>query len=345
MRIENKPGILDKIKKPKEDVELLSAENLVGTHGYNISPNGKFATHSFSNYNTRPVTEWITLPDNKPIFPTKSIAATIKTDNENDVEYMQITTEDNVTLDAWINKPKNFDPSKKYPVVMSVYGEPAASTVENRYGGHSNFLYNGDMRADGYIQVSIDNRGTPMLKGAKWRKAIYRKIGTINIRDLAMGLKKMMQDRPYMDKDRVAVWGWSGGGSSTLNLMFQYPEIFKTGISIAAVGNQLNYDNIYQERYMGLPQENMADFVKGSPITYAKNLKGSLLYIHGTGDDNVHFSNAEQLVNELVKNGKQFQYMAYPNRTHSISEGPGTSEHLSNLYTIFLKEHCPPGAR
>jgi dipeptidyl-peptidase 4 len=345
MRIENKASILDKIKKPKDEVELISGDNLVGTHGYNISPNGKFATHSFSNYNTRPVTEWITLPDNKPIFPAKSIAANIKTDNENDVEYMQITTEDNVTLDAWINKPKDFNPAKKYPVVMSVYGEPAASTVENSYGGHSNFLYNGDMRADGYIQVSIDNRGTPMLKGAKWRKAIYRKIGTINIRDLAMGLKKMMSDRPYMDKDRVAVWGWSGGGSSTLNLMFQYADIFKTGISVAAVANQLNYDNIYQERYMGLPQENMEDFVKGSPITYAKNLKGNLLYIHGTGDDNVHFSNAEQLVNELVKNGKQFQYMAYPNRTHGISEGPGTSQHLSNLYTIFLKEHCPPGAR
>jgi dipeptidyl-peptidase-4 len=345
IRIENKAGILDKLKKTKEEAELLSAETLVGTHGYNISPNGKFATHSFSNYNTRPVTEWITLPDNKPVNPAKSIAATIKTDNNNDVEYMQITTEDNVTVDAWINKPKDFNPAKKYPVVMSVYGEPAASTVENSYGGQSNFLYNGDMRADGYIQVSVDNRGTPMLKGAKWRKAIYRKIGIINIRDQAMAMKKLLEERPYMDKDRIAVWGWSGGGSSTLNLMFQYPDIFKTGIAVAAVANQLNYDNIYQERYMGLPQENMDDFVKGSPITYAKNLKGNLLYIHGTGDDNVHFSNAEQLVNELVKYGKQFQYMAYPNRTHGISEGPGTSQHLSNLYTIFLKEHCPPGAR
>ncbi len=345
LRIENKPGHLEKLKKTRDEVELVSAENLVGTHSYNISPNGKFATHSFSNYNTPPVTEWVTLPDNKPINAAKSIATTIKTDNENDVEYLQITTEDNVTLDAWINKPANFNPSKKYPVVLEVYGEPAASTVQNRYSSHSNFLYNGDMRADGYIQVSVDNRGTPMLKGAKWRKSIYRKIGTINIRDQAMAMKKLLESRPYMDKDRVAVWGWSGGGSSTLNLMFQYPDIFKTGISIAAVGNQLNYDNIYQERYMGLPQENMDDFVKGSPITYAKNLKGNLLYIHGTGDDNVHYSNAEQLVNELVKYNKQFQFMAYPNRTHSISEGPGTSLHLSTLYTTYLREHCVPGAR
>jgi dipeptidyl-peptidase 4 len=346
IHIENKPGLLDKIKKAKEETaELVSAPNLVGTHDYNISPNGRFATHTFSNYNTRPVTEWITLPDNKPINAAKSIAANIKTNNDNDVEYLQITTEDNVTVDAWINKPSNFDPSKKYPVIMEVYGEPAASTVQNRYGTHSNFLYVGDIRADGYIQVSVDNRGTPMLKGAKWRKSIYRKIGTINIRDQAMAMKKLLEARPYMDKDRVAVWGWSGGGSSTLNLMFQYPDIFKTGISIAAVGNQLNYDNIYQERYMGLPQENMQYFVNGSPITHAKNLKGNLLYIHGTGDDNVHYDNAEQLLNELIKYNKQFQFMAYPNRTHSINEGAGTWEHLTTLYTTYLRQHCEPGAK
>ena len=345
LHIENKSTLLDKMKKTKDEVELVSAENLKGTHSYTISPNGKFATHSFSNYNTPPVNEWITLPDNKPLNAAKAIAATIKTDNENDVEYLQITTEDNVTLDAWINKPANFDPSKKYPVVMFVYGEPAGSTVQDSYGNHTNFLYDGDMRADGYVQVSIDNRGTPMLKSAKWRKSIYRKIGSINIRDLAMGMKKLLADKSYFDKDRVAVWGWSGGGSSTLNLMFQYPGIFKTGISIAAVGNQLNYDNIYQERYMGLPQENMEDFVKGSPIYYAKNLKGNLLYIHGTGDDNVHYSNAEQLLNELIKYNKQFQFMPYPNRTHSISEGEGTSQHLTTLYTTYLRQHCEPGAR
>ena len=127
--------------------------------------------------------------------------------------------------------------------------------------------------------------------------------------------------------------------------MFQYPEIYKTGIAVAAVANQLTYDNIYQERYMGLPQENIGDFIKGSPITYAKNLRGNLLYIHGTGDDNVHYANAEMLINELVKYNKQFQFMAYPNRTHSISEGEGTFEHLSTLYTNYLRKYCPPGGR
>ena len=126
---------------------------------------------------------------------------------------------------------------------MYVYGEPAASTVMDSYGTHQNYLYNGDMNADGYFQVSIDNRGTPSLKGAAWRKAIYRKIGSINIKDIAMGMIKILE-QPYFDKDRVAVWGWSGGGSSTLHLLFQYPNIFKSGVAIAAVGNQLFYDNI-----------------------------------------------------------------------------------------------------
>jgi dipeptidyl-peptidase-4 len=201
------------------------------------------------------------------------------------------------------------------------------------------------MNAQGYFYVSFNSRGTPTLKGAEWRKSIYKQIGRINIRDQAMGMKKLLADRPYLDASRVAVWGWSGGGSTTLHLMFQYPDLFQTGIAVAAVGNQLFYDNIYQERYMGLPQENKDDFIKGSPITYAKNLKGNLLYIHGTGDDNVHYSNAEVLVNELIKHGKLFQFMPYPNRTHSISEGAGTFQHLSKLYTAYLKEKCPPGAR
>lgn len=333
-----------KINTTKDDAELLSSASLKGTHDYSISPTGKFAFHSFSNSNTSPVSEWITLPDNKPVSGAKSIASNIKTDNQSDVEYVTLVTADNVKIDAWINKPINFDPNKKYPVVLYVYGEPASSTVMNEYGAHRNFLYNGDMRADGYIQIGVDNRGTPSLKGAAWRKSIYRQIGSVNIKDMAQATMKLLE-RPYMDKSRVAVWGWSGGGSSTLNLMFQYPEVFKTGIAIAALSNQLLYDNIYQERYMGLPKENLQDFIKGSPISNVQGLKGNLLYIHGTGDDNVHYSNAEVLINALVKYNKQFQFMAYPNRTHNINEGEGTWLHLSTLYTNYLRNYCPPGAR
>jgi dipeptidyl-peptidase 4 len=333
-----------RINNGKDEPELVSNAKLKGTHDYDISANGRVSLHSFSSNNIAPISEWIILPENKSMISAKSIEKNIKPDTRKNIEYLQITTEDNVVLDAWINKPKNFDPAKKYPVVFYVYGEPAASTVNDSYGAHSNFLYMGDMSGDGYVQVSLDNRGTPSLKGAKWRKSIYRKIGNINIRDLAMGAKKILENN-YMDKSRVAVWGWSGGGSSTLNLMFTYPEIFKTGIAIAAVANQLNYDNIYQERYMGLPQENREDFIKGSPISNAKGLQGKLLYIHGTGDDNVHYDNAEMLLNELIKYNKQFEFMAYPNRTHSISEGIGTTMHLATLYTNFLKKNCEPGGR
>jgi dipeptidyl-peptidase-4 len=200
------------------------------------------------------------------------------------------------------------------------------------------------MAEDGYIYISIDNRGTPVPKGREWRKVIYRKIGQLNIRDQAMAAKEVLK-WPFVDTSRIAVWGWSGGGSATLNLMFQFPDIYKTGIAIAAVGSIFTYDNIYQERYMGLPQENRQDYINGSPVSHARDLKGNLLYIHGTGDDNVHYQNAELLINELIKYNKQFQFMPYPNRTHSISEGAGTFDHLTTLYTTYLREHCAPGPR
>jgi dipeptidyl-peptidase-4 len=330
----------------KSKPEKLSPVSQSGTHDYQVSPNGKFAFHKFSSHKTPDVEEWISLPDHKGLRGQNLVENAISkfSREESPVEYFTVKTEDGVEMDGWMVKPLNFDPAKKYPVVFYVYSEPAGQTVTDKYGNASNFLYRGDMSQDGYFYISMDNRGTPAPKGKEWRKSIYRKIGIINIRDQAMAAKELLK-RPYMDTSRVAVWGWSGGGSATLNLMFQFPDIYKTGISIAAVAYQLTYDNIYQERYMGVPQENREDFVKGSPITYAKNLKGSLLYIHGTGDDNVHYQNAEMLINELVKYNKQFQVMPYPNRSHGLSEGQGTFTHLQTLYTNFLRLHCPPGGK
>lgn len=324
---------------------LVSPEQQKGTHDYTISPNGDLAFHSFSNINLAPQSEWVSLPKHASIG-SGSIANAVATNVQakNTLTFFTVTTSEGVSMDAWMVKPTNFDPNKKYPIVFYVYTEPWGQTAKNEYGTGYNFLYNGSMADDGYIYVSMDNRGTPVPKGSAWRKSIYKKIGDINIRDQALGAKEIFK-LPYVDTSRVAVWGWSGGGSATLNLMFQYPEIYKTGISIAGVGSQLTYDNIYQERYMGLPQEDKSVFLKGSPNTYAKNLNGNLLYIHGTGDDNVHYQNAELLINELVKNGKQFSLMSYPNRTHSISEGPGTIPHLKALYTQYLRQHCPPGGR
>jgi len=330
---------LYRIKMTGGQPEKLSPANEQGTHEYDISPKGLYAEHLFSNANTPWITDWVSLPTHKVLRSEEARAAK----EHNTVAFFQVTTADSITMDGWMIKPTNFDSTKKYPVVFYVYTEPAGATVQDQWGV-ARSLYNGNMADDGYIYISLDGRGTPAPKGAAWRKAIYKNIGIINIRDQAMGAKKIMQ-WPYIDTSRVAVWGWSGGGSTTLNLLFQYPEIYKTGIAIAPVAYQLTYDDIYQERYMGLPQEDMEPFIKGSPITYAKNLQGNLLVVHGTGDDNVHYQNTELLINELVKYNRQFSLMSYPNRTHAINEGEGTTQHLHTLFTDYLRAHCPPGGK
>ncbi|GHE42293.1 peptidase S9 [Sphingobacterium griseoflavum] len=320
----------------------VTPSGLQGTNSYTISPNGKIALFNSSNTGYRAANAVVSLPDHKELAPAQQVAKASAQDAK--TEFFQVTTADGVTLDGWVVKPKNFDSTKKYPVVFYVYGEPASQTVTDAFGTGKNRLYMGDMAADGYVYVSLENRGAPAPKGREWRKSIYRNIGILNIRDQAMGAREVFK-WGFIDTARVAVWGWSGGGASTLNLLGQYPEIYKTGISIAPVTNQLLYDNIYQERYMGLPQENEEDFLNGSAISYAKNVKGNLLLVHGTGDDNVHYQNAEVYINELIKYNIPFQMMSYPNRSHSISEGEGTSKHLGLIYTRFLKEYCPPGAK
>ena len=334
---------LYRVKIKGGEAERVTPADEPGTHGYEISPNGKIALHTFSNIYTQRISEVISLPDNKHI---SGKMVKLKPAGKNDPEFFKVKTVDGVEMDGWMVKPTNFDPTKKYPVVFYVYSEPAEATVQDAFGSSYNFLYNGNMADDGYIYISMDNRGTPAPKGTAWRKSIYKNIGLVNIEDQAMAAKEVLK-WPYVDSTRVAVWGWSGGGSCTLNLMFQHPEIYKTGIAIAAVGWELTYDNIYQERYMGVPTDDAGrePFIKGSPITYAKNLKGNLLYIHGTGDDNVHYKNAEMLINELVKYNRQFQLMSFPNRSHGIYEGAGTRQFLGTLYTNYLKEHCPPGGR
>ena len=319
--------------------------NQPGTHSYTLSPNAIFAKHSFTNYYTPNISEWVKLNTHQPIDGDKvNKAIQVSDKSKINLEFFTITTSEGVTMDAWMSKPANFNPSKKYPVLFYVYTEPWGQNVKDEYGVGNDYLFRGDLAQEGYFYISIDNRGTPVPKGRAWRKSIYKNIGQVNIRDQALAAKEILK-WPYIDSSRIAVWGWSGGGSATQNLLFQYPEIYKTGVAVAGVANQLTYDNLYQERYMGLPQEDKSGFIKGSPITYAKNLKGNLLLIHGTGDDNVHYSNMEMLVNELVKYGKQFQMMSYPNRTHSISEGPGTFNHLSQLYTDYIRKNCPGGAK
>lgn len=333
---------LYRIKLAGGKAERLTPNDKAGINEYLVSPNGKLAQYTFNNTGIYMAGATISIPAHKELLApsmTRQLPSAFPKP-----EFFKVTTSEGVEMDGWMVKPDNFDPSKKYPVLFYVYGEPAGQTVKDGFGTGFNRLYAGNMAEDGYIYISVDNRGTPAPKGSAWRKAIYRNIGRLNIRDQALAAKEILK-WPFVDRERVAVWGWSGGGSSTLNLLFQYPEIYKTGIAVAAVVNQLLYDNIYQERYMGLPQENLEDFIAGSPVTHAKNLQGNLLYVHGTADDNVHYQNAELLINELVKHDKQFQLMSYPNRSHSISEGEGTSKHLATLFTKFLQEHCPPGGK
>ena len=319
---------------------------LEGSHNYQISTKAKYAFHSFSNYFTRPMQAIVSLPNHKFINENQNMIEKYDLEKKKDhpLEFFEITTVDNVTMEGWIVKPKNLDKNKKYPVLFYFYSEPAGQTGVNRYGAGNNGLYDGNLGEDGYVYVTFDGRGTPSPKGRAWRKAIYRNIGRINVRDMAMGAKAVFEKYEFIDTSRVAVHGWSGGGTATLNCLFQYPEIFHTGIAVAAVANQLTYDNIYQERYMGDPKESYQDYVDGSPIKYAKNLEGNLLYIHGTGDDNVHYQNAEMLANELIKHKKVFYMLSYPNRSHGIRED-GAYPHVRLMFTDFLRKNCPPGGR
>jgi dipeptidyl-peptidase-4 len=197
----------------------------------------------------------------------------------------------------------------------------------------------------GYIIASVDNRGTPAPRGRAWRKSIYRKNGVINSGDQAAAVKAIIAKMSFVDASRVGIWGWSGGGSSTLNAMFRYPDIYKMGMAVAPEADIRYYDTIYTERYMGLPQDNAEDYKLCSPITHVDGLKGDLLIVHGTGDDNVHYQATEYLINALIAKNKVFTMMAYPNRTHGIFEGDGTTLHLYSLLTRYLKEHLPAGGK
>lgn len=311
-----------------------------GTNNYRFSPDGKFALHinaSISrDYNFR----LVQLPDHKKVYPAAEDKFTAP-ELGFKLEKFKVQTVDGIDMDGIMAKPNDFDPSKKYPVFFFVYGEPAAA-VANDLPDFNGYI--AELIPRGYIGIAMDNRGTPVMKGTAWRMGIYKKIGVVNSRDQAMAAKEILKWN-FIDTTRVAVHGWSGGGAMTLNLLFRYPEIYKTGVAVSAVTDQRYYDNIYTERYMGLPKDEPDAYKEASPITYAKNLKGHLLYMHGTGDDNVHYKNAENLINELVKQGKTFNLMVYPNRTHGIFEGTGTSQHVAKTIIKFIEEYCPPGAR
>jgi dipeptidyl-peptidase-4 len=325
--------------------QRVTPANEPGTHSYDISPDGEWAFHTWSTFDRPPVTELIRLPDHQVVRTLESNAELVQKVNErlaSPTEFFQTKIADGVTLDGWMIKPPDFDPTKKYPVLVYVYGEPAATTVKDEWGGPSG-LFHRAIAHDGYIILSFDNQGTPAPKGRAWRKIVYGDIGVLSSLQQAEAIRAFAAEHSYIDTSRMAMWGWSGGGSNTLNLMFRFPGLFAAGMSVAPMADQRYYDTIYQERYMGLPKDNSQGYHDGSPINFAEGLEGKLLIVHGSGDDNCHFKVTELLVNRLIALDKRFDFMDYPNRTHAISEGEGTSLHLHSLLSGYLEEHIAPG--
>ena len=308
--------------------ERVSPENQPGQHAYQISADAKYAIHTFQNTTTPPVISLINLQSHKPLRvlkDNKKLADKVNALNLNPKEFIHLDIGE-VVLDSWMIKPTNFDKNRKYPLIFYVYGEPAGSTVQDAWQGGD--LWHQYLSEQGYIVVSIDNRGTRTPRGRDFRKSIYGQIGILAAKDQAAAAKVLFEKYEFIDTERIGMWGWSGGGQMTMNCLFRYPEIYGSGLAVSFVSDQRLYDNIYQERYMGLLGENEDNYIEGSPITHAHKLEGDLMIIHGTADDNVHYQSFERLVNELIKHNKMFDMLSYPMRSHRINERENTSYHL-----------------
>lgn len=312
-----------------------------GTHAYNLAPGARWAFHQHSAFDAPGVSDLIALPEHREVrvlADNAALRAAVAPILAGRTEMFRVPVDGGVELDGWLIRPNDFDPAKKYPLIVYVYGEPAGTTVTDSW--NSGRLLSAALADEGYLIASFDNRGTPAPKGRAWRKVVYGAVGVLASREQAAAVRSLAAARPYVDLSRVGVYGWSGGGSMTLNLMFRFPELYKVGVAGAPVPDQTLYDSIYQERYMGLPADNARGYRDGSPISFAEGLAGRLLIIHGTGDDNVHFQGTQRLLNRLIELDKPFHFMEYPNRRHGIRE-----THLEKLRYGFLMEYLPAGGR
>jgi len=311
-----------------------------GVHSYDFAPNGRYAIHVYSRFGVPPTTTLVSMPGNHAVHTfvdNAALKAKIAGLKLGATEFRQVDIGNGVKLNAWMIKPPNFDSTAKYPVLFYVYGGPGSQTVTDAWGGQ-NYLWFQMLAQRGYIVASVDNRGTG-ARGKAWRKIIYKQLGVVETQDQAAAARAVGRLR-YVDSTRMGIWGWSYGGFMTLNALTQAPDVYRMGIAVAPVTHWKYYDTIYTERYNGLPQDNAAGYDKGSPLTYAKNLKGQLLIVHGSGDDNVHFQNTQAMINALVDADRPFSLMVYPNRNHSISGGT-TRQHLYTLLTRFVQEKLP----
>ena len=318
-----------------------------GWHDYQISADGSLAIHTYSAFDQPPVIDLVRLPSHERVrvlVDNERLRARYAAVEKGESEFFQVETKDGHALDGWVMYPAAFDPEKQWPVLFHVYGEPWGQTVKDTWSlGHH--LFHRWVSQQGYVVMSVDARGTPAPKGRDWRKALYQNIGVVSSHDWSQAVPALLERHEWMDRERMAIWGWSGGGAMTLNMLFRYPELFCAGMSVAPVTHISLYDTIYQERYCGDPREVPEVYERCSPVNFAHQLQGDLLLVHGTADDNVHFQNSERLFDALVKHGKLFEYLAYPNRSHSIHEREGTRAHLYGSLSDFLRRRVTNGPR
>lgn len=328
-------------------LERITPNDQPGTHDYDFSPDTRWAFHTFSTLDTPPVVELVELPSHRVIRvleDNSELREKMKQVISHPTEFLQLNIGDGVSMDAWLIKPNAFDESKKYPVFIYVYGEPYSQTVLDRWGA-AQIDFHRAVADLGYLVVSIDNRGTPAPKGAAWRRSIFGSLGPLSTEDQATALKELGRTRSYVDLSRVAIWGWSGGGSNTLNAMFRKPDLYHVGIAVVPKPQPHLYNAWFQEIYMRTREVNAEGYQRSAPINFADGLKGRLLMITGSGETNTHIQIIEGLVDRLVELGKSFDYMVYPNRDHGLREGPGSVLHVRMLIVRYLVEHLPPGPR
>jgi dipeptidyl-peptidase-4 len=316
----------------KDKKQITSA---AGTHTANFSPVFDQFIGSFSDVAT-PTTITMRRSDGKELFVIESnnIPA-LKEYMLGSISFFKFKTSDGVELNASMLKPENFDPMKKYPVLVYTYGGPGSQVVRNSWGG-SNYLWFSMLAQKGYLVFMVDNRGTG-ARGVEFKKVTYKNLGKWEVNDQIEGAK-YLASLPYVDPQRIGIWGWSYGGYMSSMAILLGSDYFKAAIAVAPVTHWKFYDTIYSERFMGTPENNPEGYKESAPINHTNKLKGRFLLVHGTSDDNVHFQNAATLVSALQQSKKQFRTMFYPNKNHGIGGG-ATRIHLYTMMTEFLLEN------
>ena len=316
--------------------ERLSPARETGTHAYDMAPNYRHAIETYSSLGNPPIIRLVRLPSHQPLrtlVDNQRLRSKVAALSRAPAEWLTVEAEDGLKMPGVLLKPADFDSSRKYPLLFFLYGGPGHAEVTDVWGGY--YLWHTMLTQKGYLVAIVDNRGTPAPLGKRFRKAIYGQMGVIETRDQAVAAKALLS-RPYVDPDRVGIWGWSYGAFMALNALFQHPDIYRTAVAVSPVTHWALYDNVYTERFNGLITDNREGYDRGSPLSYVKGMRGNLLLVHGGGDDNVHFQNSEMLINALVAANRPFEMMQYPNRTHCICQGKGTQAHVFDLITRFL---------